>query len=252
MANTASTVRHQRKNQNARQATMISGLSTIYRNQSMTHSIQTHQQSEPRIFMLDITLEEMNKMYAKIHAIIEKGRLRPKGTEVFFVYKKREHLIFSDDAIYEIKRGSDPASASASAPLVLSERIPVDGDVTTVELSVMSASDEPTTVDRSKKSFIIPLLVDESYYKFMNQNTATATSWYISPNHIVIQYTKIVVKLHPKAMTSFVFMMNENETEVLDFYFITENGIIQNSKDKITKTCRDDIISFIDHFKLCS
>jgi len=224
MANTASTVRHQRKNQNARQATMISGLSTIYRNQSMTHSIQTHQQSEPRIFMLDITLEEMNKMYAKIHAIIEKGRLRPKGTEVFFVYKKREHLIFSDDAIYEIKRGSGPASASA--PPVLSERIPVDGDVTTVELSVMSesesasASDEPTIVENS-----IPLLVDESYYKFMNQNTATATSWYISPNHIVNQYTKIVVKLHPKAMTSFVFMMNEHETEVLDFYFITENGI---------------------------
>jgi len=90
----------------------------------------------------------------------------------------------------------------------------------------------------------------------MNQNTtattAIATSWYISPNHIVNQYTKIVVKLHPKAMTSFVFMMNENETEVLDFYFITENGIIQNSNDKITKTCRDDIISFIDHFKLCS
>jgi len=187
----------------------------------------------------------MNKMYAKIHAIIEKGRLRPKGTEVFFVYKKREHLIFSDDAIYEIKRGSGPASALA--PPVLSERIPVDGDVTTVELSVMSASDEPIRVENS-----IPLLVDESYYKFMNQNTATATSWYISPNHIVNQYTKIVVKLHPKAMTSFVFMMNENETEVLDFYFITENGIIQNSKDKITKTCRDDIISFIDHFKLCS
>jgi len=251
-SSTASTVRHQRKNQNARQATMISGLSTIYRNQSMTHSIQTHQQSEPRIFMLDITLEEMNTMYAKIHAIIEKGRLRPKGTEVFFVYKKREHLIFSDDAIYEIKRGS--GSASASAPPVLSERIPVDGDVTTVELSVMtesasasaSASNEPTRVEYS-----IPLLVDESYYKYMmNQNTAT--SWYISPNHIVHQYTKIVVKLHPKAMTSFVFMMNENETEVLDFYFITENGIIQNSKDKITKTCRDDIISFIDHFKLCS
>jgi hypothetical protein len=260
MANTSITVRHQRKNQNARQATMISGLSTIYRNQSMTHSIQTHQQSEPRIFMLDITLEDMNKMYAKIHAIIEKGRLRPKGTEVFFVYKKREHLIFSDDAIYEIKKGA----GLASGPPVISERIPVDGDVTTVELSVMSesesasasASDEPTRVKNSTKSFIIPLLVDESYYKFMNQNTtaatAIATSWYISPNHIVNQYTKIVVKLHPKAMTSFVFMMNENETEVLDFYFITENGIIQNSNDKITKTCRDDIISFIDHFKLCS
>jgi len=253
-ASTVSTVRHQRKNQNARQATMISGLSTIYRNQTVTHSIQTHQQSEPRIFMLDITLEEMNKMYSKIHTIIEKGRLRPKGTELFFVYKKREHLIFSDDAIYEIKCGSLKASASASASMrpALFERIPVDGEVTTVELSVMSVSDVPTA-----NTFIVPLLVDESYYKFTNQNVSAAnntaaTSWHISPNHIVKQYTKIVVKLHPKAMTSFVFMMNENETEVHDFYFITENGIIQNSKDKITKTCRDDIISFIDHFKLCS
>ena len=249
----ASTIRRQRKNQNARQATMISGLSTIYRNQTVTHSIQTHQQSEPRIFMLDITLEEMNKMYAKIHAIIEKGRLRPKGTEVFFVYKKREHLIVSEDAIYEIRRAT--GRVQSPAPPTLLERIPVDGEITTVELSVVLASDEPGM--NSNKSFIVPLLVDESFYKFTNHNSVlsddeTATSWHISPNHIVNQYMKIVVKLHPKAMTSFVFVMNENETKVVDFYFITENGIIQNNKDKITKTCKDDIISFIDHFKLCS
>ena len=250
-ANTESTIRHQRKNQNARQATMISGLSTIYRNQSITHSIQTQQQTEPRIFMLDITLEEMNQMYARIHAIIEKGRLRPKGTEVFFVYKKREHLIVSEDAIYEIKHSASASAAHAPAPPTLLERIPMDGQVTTVELSIMlmSATDDP---GKTNKLFIVPLLVDESYYKCTNRNSSSAASWHISSNHIVHQQTKIVVKLHPKAMTSFVFIMNENETEVLDFYFTTENGIIQNSKDKITKTCKDDIISFIDHFKLCS
>ena len=91
-----STFRSQRKNQNARQATMISGLSTIYRNQTITHSIQTHQQTEPRIFLLDTTLEEMNQMYSKIHNIIEKGRLRPKGTELFFVSKKYETLIIGE------------------------------------------------------------------------------------------------------------------------------------------------------------
>ena len=63
---------------------------------------------------------------------------------------------------------------------------------------------------------------------------------------------KIVVKLHPKSLNSFVFIMNDDETEVIDFYFTTENGIIEKNKDKITKTCKDDIISFIDHFKLCS
>lgn len=260
-----STFRSQRKNQNARQATMISGLSTIYRNQSITHSIQTHQQTEPRIFLLDTTLEEMNQMYSKIHGMIEKGRLRPKGTELFFVYKKCETLIISEDTIYEIAYVTRPRTADLrththnndmiTRELVnphLLERIPVDGDVTTIELNIVS-NDETGKPD---KSFIVPLLVDESYYKLTNRNMnsdpTTMTGSHISPNHTLIQYTKIVVKLHPKSLNSFVFIMDETENEVLDFYFTTENGIIGKNKEKITKTCKDDIISFIDHFKLCS
>ena len=255
-----STFRSQRKNQNARQATIISGLSTIYRNQTMTHSIQTHQQTEPRIFLLDTTLEEMNRMYSKIHNIIEKGRLRPKGTELFFVYKKNETLILSEDAIYEIvyaprPRNNDRMTREVVNPCLL-ERIPVDGEITTIELNIIS-NDESGKQD---KSIVVPLLVDESYYKLTNRNveqvtdmdTTTISGSYISPNHTLIQYAKIVVKLHPKSLNSFVFIMNEHETEVLDFYFTTENGIIGKNKEKITKTCKDDIISFIDHFKLCS
>ena len=241
-------VRNQRRNQNARQAMMISGLSTIYRNQTTTHAIQTHQQTEPRIFLLDITLEDMNdRMYSKIHAIIEKGRIRGRnGTETFFVYKKKEHVIMSEDNIYEIR---EPAHIKTRdrIPLLI-ERIPVDGAVTPVEIgiSVTSASASFDTT-----AFVVPLLVDESYYKLITSSTEFNGS-HISPNHIVDRYTKIIVKLHPKSMNSFVFIMNENETEVLDFYFTTENGIIKNSKDKITTTCKEDIISFIDHFKLCS
>lgn len=70
---------------------------------------------------------------------------------------------------------------------------------------------------------------------------------------------KIVVKLHPKSLNSFVFIMNETETQVLDFYITTENGIIEQrggsdggGDDIITKECKTDIISFINHFKLCS
>jgi hypothetical protein len=252
----ASTIRSQRKNQNVRQAMMISGLNTIYRNQSITHLIQTHQQTEPRIFLLDTTLEEMNQMYSKIHGIIEKGRLRPKGTELFFVYKKNEHLIFSEDAIYEIEYAQQPKhvshmnNKSVINPCLL-ERIPIDGKITTIDLSISLLSDEPGSL---KKSFVVPLLVDESYYKLSNRHASASASAgsYISPNHIVKHHTKIVVKLHPKSPNSFVLIMNENETEVLDFYFTTENGIIENSNEKITTTCKDEIISFIDHFKLCS
>lgn len=251
-------VRNQRKNQNARQATMISGLSTIYRNQTTTHSIQMHQQTEPRIFLLDITLEDMNDMYSKIHGIIEKGRLRPKGTEVFFVTKKMEHFIISEDTVYEIRAGS---SGSGSSTInTLTERIPIDGPVTTVEMQVSKMFDDDTT---KQTTFIVPLLVDESYYQLSNVRTPSSTNVnaisfvgsHISPNHIIEKYMKIVIKLHPKSMNSFVFIMNEDETQVLDFYITTENGIIENrqqSKDIITKTCKDDIISFIEHFKICS
>jgi hypothetical protein len=230
----SSHIRNQRKNQNARQAAIISGLSTIYRNQTTTHAIQTQQQTEPRIFLLDITLEEMNQMYNKIHGIIEKGRIRPKGTELYFVTRKMEHLIWSDETIYELRE-----------PNRIIERIPIDGPVSTVEIS--------------RDDQCIPVVVDESYYRF----TATTMSVgaHISPNHITTRHMKIVVKLHPKSLNSFVFIMNETETQVLDFYITTENGIIEQrggggggggEYDIITKQCKADIISFIDHFKLCS
>jgi hypothetical protein len=249
-------VRNQRKNQNARQATMISGLSTIYRNQSVTHSIQTHQQTEPRIFLLDISLEDMNNMYSKIHGIIERGRLRPKGTELFFVYKKMEHLIISEDAIYEVRRDT-----GGTTTVSLNERIPVDGAVTTVELHISRYDIDNTTPPTIST---IPLIVDESCYKLSRPGDAhnVLSGSYLSPNHIIERHIKIIVKMHPKSMNAFVFIMNDTETRVLDFYFTTENGLITQStstvidrnknSDIITKTCKDDIISFLEHFKLCS
>jgi hypothetical protein len=251
MTTPANHIRNQRRNQNARQAMMISGLSTIYRNQTTTHAIHTHQQTEPRIFLLDITLEDMNeRMYSKIAAIIEKGRIRTQvreGTETFFVYKKKEHVIMSEDNIYEI-RESQYIKTRDSTPLLI-ERIPVDGAVTLVELCMSVRSPSPSFANTT--SVVVPLLVDESHYKLVTTSTEF-TGTHISPTHIIDRYTKIIVKLHPKSMNSFVFITNEDETEVLDFYFTTENGIIENSNDKITTTCKEDIISFIDHFKLCS
>ena len=259
-------VRNQRKKQSARQATVISGLKTIYRNDSITHLIQTHQQTEPRIFLLDITLDEMNKMYPKIVGIIDKGRLRPKGTETFFVYKKMEHYIVSEDAVYEI-HGKYANNGSIDI-VTLKERIPVDGLVTTFE---MALTRENNTTATAATMTTVPLLVDESYYKLSTAGggsggsgsggdthhaNTTFSSSYISPNHIIDHHMKIVVKTHPKSMNAFVFIMNDTETTVLDFYITTENGIITTptagSIDILTKTCKDDINSFLHHFKLCS
>jgi hypothetical protein len=222
--------RAQKRGQNARQAMMISGLSTIYRNNTSTHFIQTKQQTEPRIYILDITLEEMCARYSKIHQIIERGRLRPKGTELFFVDKKMEHLVLTQDAIYEI-RAND-----ATRQQNLHERIPVDGQVRMMEIA---------------KTTTVPVLVDESYYE-LTPPIANDTRHIISANHTVVRHIKKVVKTHPKSMSAFVFLLNETETDVLDFYMTTENGVIPNHSDILTRTCIDDIISFLDHFKLCS
>lgn len=257
-------VRNQRKKQSARQATVISGLRTIYRNDSITHLIQTHQQTEPRIFLLDITLDEMNKMYPKIVGIIDKGRLRPKGTETFFVYKKMEHYIVSEDAVYEIH--GKYANNGSIDTVILKERIPVDGPVTTFEMALTRENN--TAAATTTTTTTVPLLVDESYYKLStagsgggsgaeHANSAFDGS-YISPNHIIDRHMKIVVKTHPKSMNAFVFIMNDTETTVLDFYITTENGITMaaaattGSIDILTKTCKDDINSFLHHFKLCS
>ena len=238
--------RAQKRGQNARQAMMISGLSTIYRNNTSTHFIQTRQHTEPRVYFLDITLEEMGARYAKIHQIIEKGRLRPKGTELFFVYKKMEHFILSQDAIYEIRVND------ATRQQTIHERIPVDGPVRTIEITNTNSENN------------VNILVDESYYELTptparnnnnnNNNTTdtpTATPTCISTNHIVIRQMKKVVKTHPKSMNAFVFILNETETEVIDFYMTTENGVIGQS-DVLTRTCKDDIISFLEQFKLYS
>lgn len=228
---TRNNFRAQKKGQNARQAMMISGLSTIYRNNTSTHFIQTKQQTEPRIYLLDITLEEMCARYSKIHQIIERGRLRPKGTELFFVDKKMEDIIVTQDAIYEI-RAND-----ATRQQNLHERIPVDGMVRTMEI----ARAVPVPV---------PVLVDESYYELTP--VASDTRHTISTNHTVVRHIKKVVKTHQKSMNAFVFILNDTETDVLDFYITTENGVIPHHSDILTRTCIDDIISFLDHFKLCS
>lgn len=232
-----SNFRSQRKGQNARQAMVISGLSTIYRNNTDTHFIQSQQRTEPRIYFLDITIEEMNKIYPKIHQIIERGRLRPKGTETFFVSKKMEHLIISDDGIYEIRTHDDTKQQN------LHERNPIDGESTTMEINY-----------RDKNN--IPVLVDESYYELRESSDRRHI---IPSNHIVTRHIKKVVKIHPKSMNAFVFIFNETEEEVVDFYMTTENGIVTgvgrghtSIPDRLTRTCKDDIISFIDQFKLCS
>jgi hypothetical protein len=224
--------RAQKKGQNARQAMMISGLSTIYRNNTSTHFIQTKQHTEPRIYILDVTLEEMCARYSDIHKIIERGRLRPKGTELFFVDKKMEHFVVSQDGIFEI-RAND-----ATRQQNLHERIPVDGQVRTMEI-IKAATAGSVSVS-------VPVLVDESYYEIIPVDDKT-----ISTYHTVVRHVKKVVKTHPKSMTAFVFLLNETETDVLDFYITTENGVIPQS-DILTRTCISDIISFLDHFKLCS
>ena len=229
---TRNNFRAQKKGQNARQAMMISGLSTIYRNNTSTHFIQTKQQTEPRIYLLDITLEEMGERYPKIHQIIERGRLRPKGTELFFVDKKMCHFVIAQDAIYEI-RAND-----ADRQQNLHECIPVDGPVRTMEIT------------HTGTSASVPVLVDESYYEL--SPTVAETRHNISTNHAVVRHIKKVVRTHPKSMSAFVFILNETETDVLDFYITTENGVIPHKSDILTRTCMDDIISFIDHFKLCS
>jgi hypothetical protein len=240
-APTASTnFRSQRKGQNARQAMIISELSTIYRKNTNTHGIQSHQRSEPRIYLLDITIKDMNALYyPKIHQIIERGRLRPKGTETFFVTKTMEHIILSDEAIYEVRASHQQGAASTSSQSI-HKRIPVDGPITTVEIA--------------NNNNTIPVLVDESYYEFAGSGAANERH-IIPPNHIVIRHVKKVIKMHEKSMNAFVFIFNETESEVVDFYITTENGIDDvvdvKERDPLTRTCKDDIISFIHQFKLC-
>jgi len=238
-------IRTQRKGQSARQAMMISGLNTIYRNNSSTHNIQSKQRTEPRIYFLDITLDEINQQFPKIHTIIERGRLRPKGTEIFFVTTKLEHFIFADNAIYEIRTDGQRHDNDTT----LYEYHPIDGATTTIEVT-------PN----------VPILLDESYYTIQSNEETTKYRSVISSRHIVTRRVKMVVKTHYNSMNAFVFILNEDENTVLDFYMTTENGVNitrdksimestvadKGNDDRLTRTCKEDIISFIDHFKLCS
>lgn len=250
-------VRAQRRGQTARQAMMISGLNTIYRNSSNTYHIQAKQRTEPRIYFLDITLDEMNTQYPNIRQIIERGRLRSKGNETFFVTTHMEHFILCDNAMFEIRsRRSDAGVADANmASAVLYEYIPVDGRTTTIEIN------GPIT---------IPVLLDESYYIIESSASSnhddTRFRAILSSHHIVIRRVKKIIKTHPKSMNAFVFILNEDETSVIDFYITTENGVSTHAhsnahthahtdayvNDRITRTCKEDIISFIEQFKLCS
>ena len=66
---------------------------------------------------------------------------------------------------------------------------------------------------------------------------------------------KKTIKLHATSPNSFVFVIEgEGEGEgddVIDFYMTTEDGIIPQS-DKLNNTFREDMISFLLQFKLCS
>ena len=108
--------------------------------------------------------------------------------------------------------------------------------------------------DDTANNVNIPVLVDESYYELApasnnSNNTADTTPTCISTHNVIVRQMKKVVKMHPKSMNAFVFILNDAETEVHDFYITTENGVIRQS-DILTRTCKDDIISFVEQFKL--
>ncbi len=174
-----------------------------------------------------------------------------------------EHYIVSEDAVYEIH--GKYANNGSIDTVTLKERIPVDGPVTTFEMALTRENNTAAATTMTTTT-TVPLLVDESYYKLSTVGSGaehantTFDGSYISPNHIIDRHMKIVVKTHPKSMNAFVFIMNDTETTVLDFYITTENGITTTptttttagSIDILTKTCKDDINSFLHHFKLCS
>jgi hypothetical protein len=244
-------VRAQKKNQNARQAMVISGLSTIYRNTSASHAIKTQQQSAPRIYFLNISLDDINKLYPKICQIIEKGSaVNAAGNTLYHVKTKTEHLLITGTDIYEI--------GLSKLGLWLQLRTPVDGIVTIKEINVnvtgYDGGDKPS-------DYNIPVLIDESYYELIPNETtatATATSTQIQPHHKYIVQTKKIIKLHATSPNSFVFVVDGGGggtqsmgSNVIDFYMTTDDGIIPQS-EKLNNTFREDMISFLLQFKLCS
>jgi hypothetical protein len=261
-----SQIRAQKKNQNARQAMMISGLSTIYRNTSASHAIKTHKQTEPRIYFLNISLDDINKTYAKIRQIIEKGSA-VTGNARYTVKTKTEHLLLTETDIYEIGL-SKPAvgngrDRNGGRDRELHLRVPVDGNVTIKEIHLKVSGGDGSDDGRN---YNIPVLIDESYYELNHTRDDTAVptapaAIHIPPNHKYVIRVKKTVKFHATSPNAFVFVFNGNNgnngnddsesSEVIDFYMTTEDGIIPQS-DKLNNTFREDMISFLLQFKLCS
>lgn len=245
---TAPQIRHQKKNQTARQAMMISGLQTIYRNNATSNAIKRNIQSEARIYFLDITLDEINNKYAKINQLVENGRLRPKGTETFFVKIYREHLLITERGVYEIKvetSSKDRSSPSSASAQYLQQRFITDGETTTKEIRARIIEES------NVQEICIPVLIDESYF-------ATPTSAHLQhyTPHIPIEHTFVIrvkktIRFHNNAPNAFVFIFDETEKNIVDFYMTTDNGILPNA-DKLNNSFKDDLISFLSQFKLCS
>ena len=256
IATASSHIRHQKKNQTARQAMMISGLQTIYRNNSATNAIQKNIRSETKIYLLDITISDINEKYSKIHQIIETGRLKPKGTEQYFVKKQREHLLVTENGIYEIKsntnhnnsggynknnnkRNGNGASVENTTSHLEKKSI-VDGMTNTTEVKASIVSENKANT----KQLVIPVLIDESYYQ---QSESSIHIHHIPIEHSYIIQVKKTVRFHNNAPNAFVFVFDENEKQILDFYMTTDNGIVH---DKLNTSFKDDMISFLLQFKL--
>lgn len=245
-------VRHQKKNQTARQAMMISGLQTIYRNNATSNAIKRNIQSEARIYFLDITLDEINNKYAKINQLVENGRLRPKGTETFFVKIYREHLLITERGVYEIKVETcarDRSSSSSSTAQYLQQRFITDGETTTKEIHARIIEES------NVQEICIPVLIDESYFATSPSGPASAASKHYTPHiptdHTLVIRVKKTIRFHNNAPNAFVFIFDETEKTIVDFYMTTDNGILPNA-DKLNNSFKDDLISFLSQFKLCS
>jgi G3E family GTPase len=251
-------IRAQKKNQNARQAMVISGLSTIYRNTSASHAIKTRQQTAPRIYFLNISLDDINKAYPKIRQIIEKGTAR------YTVKTQTEHLLLTETDIYEIGLSKSPAAGNGrDRGRDLHLRVPVDGNVTIKEIHLkVSGGDGHGHGNDPSRDYNIPVLIDESYYELNHTCDAAAPTAavgrHIPPNHKHVVRVKKTIKFHTGSPNAFVFETDtdieagsEADADVTDFYMTTDDGIIPQS-DKLNNTFREDMISFLLQFKLCS
>jgi hypothetical protein len=245
---TAPQVRHQKKNQTARQAMMISGLQTIYRNNATSNAIKRNIQSEARIYFLDITLDEINNKYAKINQLVENGRLRPKGTETFFVKIYREHLLITERGVYEIKvetSSKDRSSPSSASAQYLQQRFITDGETTTKEIRAKIIEES------NVQEICIPVLIDESYFATPTPAHLQHYTPHIPTEHTLVIRVKKTIRFHNNAPNAFVFIFDETEKTIVDFYMTTDNGILPNA-DKLNNSFKDDLISFLSQFKLCS